>query len=51
MGNALFNNNRKDKSTAKSSIRRRADTLLDGLNRKGLIAAAKGIHEAKEPPE
>ena len=41
----------KDKSAAKSSIRRRVDTLLDGLDDKDLIiieAAAKGIHKAKE---
>ena len=41
----------KDKSAAKSSIRRRVDTLLDGLNDNDLIiieAAAKGIHKAKE---
>ena len=41
----------KDKSAAKSSIRRRVDTLLDGLNDKDLIiieAVAKGIHKAKE---
>jgi len=41
----------KGKSAAKSSIRRRVDTLLDGLDDKDLIiieAAAKGIHKAKE---
>ena len=41
----------KDKPPAKSSIRRRVDTLLDGLDDKDLIiieAAAKGIHKAKE---
>ena len=41
----------KDKSPAKSSIRRRVDTSLDGLNDKDLIiieAVAKAIHKAKE---
>ena len=41
----------KDKRPAKSSIRRRVDTLLDGLEDKDLIiieATAKGIHIAKE---
>jgi len=44
----------KDKDTAKSSMRRRVDTLLDGLTDKDLIiieAAAKGIHKAKELSE
>lgn len=39
------------KKTARSSIRRRVDTLLDGLNDKDLIiieTVAKGIHKAKE---
>lgn len=41
----------KDRDTVKSSIRRRVDTLLDGLSDNDLIiieAAAKGIHKAKE---
>ena len=41
----------KDKPPAKSSIRRRVDTSLDGLNDKDLIiieAVAKAIHKAKE---
>ena len=41
----------KDKRPAKSSIRRRVDTLLDGLEDKDLIiieAAAKGIQMVKE---
>ena len=41
----------KDKRPTKSSIRRRVDTLLDGLEDKDLIiieAAAKGIQMAKE---
>ena len=41
----------KDKQTARSSIRRRVDTLLDGLEDKDLIiieATAKGIQKAKE---
>ena len=40
-----------DKSAAKSSIRRRVDTWLDGLNDKDLLiieAVAKAIHKAKE---
>ena len=44
----------KDRDTVKSSIRRRVDTLLDGLTDKDLIiieAAAKGIHKAKELSE
>ena len=44
----------KDRDTAKSSMRRRVDTLLDGLTDKDLIiieAAAKGIHKAKELSE
>ena len=41
----------KDKLPAKSSIRRRIDTSLDGLDDKDLIiieAVAKAIHRAKE---
>lgn len=41
----------KDRDTSKSSIRRRVDTLLDGLDDKDLIiieATAKGIYKAKE---
>ena len=41
----------KDKQPVKSSIRRRVDTLLDGLEDKDLIiieATAKGIHMAKK---
>ena len=41
----------KDRDNVKSSIRRRVDTLLDGLSDNDLIiieAAAKGIHKAKE---
>ena len=44
----------KGRDTAKSSIRRRVDTLLDGLTDKDLIiieATAKGIHKAKELSE
>lgn len=44
----------KGKKVAKSSMRRRVDTLLDGLTDKDLIiieAAAKGIQKAKELPE
>lgn len=44
----------KDRDTVKSSIRRRVDTLLDGLADKDLIiveAVVKGIHQAKELPE
>ena len=44
----------KDRNTAKSSMRRRIDTLLDGLPDKDLIiveAVIKGIHKAKELPE
>ena len=44
----------KDKSAAKSSIRRRIDTLLDEMNDKDLIiveAVAKGIHKTKGLPE
>lgn len=41
----------KGRDKVKSSIRRRVDTLLDGLSDNDLIiieAAAKGIHKAKE---
>lgn len=41
----------KDRDTVKSSIRRRVDTLLDGLADKDLViveAVIKGIHKAKE---
>ena len=41
----------KDKPPAKSSIRRRVDTWMDGLNDKDLLiieAVAKAIHKAKE---
>ena len=44
----------KDRDTIKSSIRRRVDTLLDGLTDSDLIiieATAKGIHKTKELPE
>ena len=44
----------KDSDTAKSSIRRRVDALLDGLDDKDLVlieATAKGIHKAKELSE
>ena len=44
----------KDKQTAASSIRRRVNTLLDGLNDKELIViegTAKGLHKMKEMPE
>ena len=44
----------KGRDTAKSSIRRRVDTLLDGLTDKDLIiieATAQGIHKAKELSE
>ena len=44
----------KCKKASKSSMRRRVDTLLDGLTDKDLIiieAAAKGIQKAKELPE
>ena len=40
----------KGRDTARSSIRRRVDTLLDGLDDRDLIiieAAAKGIHKAR----
>ena len=40
-----------DKPPAKSSIRRRVDTWMDGLNDKDLLiieAVAKAIHKAKE---
>lgn len=43
-----------DKDTVKSSIRRRVDTLLDGLADKDLViveAVIKGIHQAGEMPE
>ena len=42
------------KSGSKSSVRRRVDTLLDGLDDKELTiieATATGIHSVKEPPE
>ncbi|MDE7171360.1 MAG: helix-turn-helix transcriptional regulator [Oscillospiraceae bacterium] len=41
----------KDKSTAKSSIRRRVDTSLDGLTDQELIVidgTAKGLYQARE---
>lgn len=41
----------KDRDTVKSSIRRRVDTLLDGLADKDLVVVEtviKGIHKAKE---
>ena len=41
-------------SGSKSSVRRRVDTLLDGLDDKELTiieATATGIHSVKEPPE
>ena len=44
----------KDRDTVKSSIRRRVDTLLDGLADKDLViveAVIKGIHQASEMPE
>ena len=44
----------KDRDTVKSSMRRRVDTLLDGLTDKDLViveAVVKGIHKAKEQPE
>ena len=44
----------KDRDDVKSSMRRRVDTLLDGLNDKDLViveAVVKGIHQAKELPE
>ena len=44
----------KDGDNVKSSIRRRVDTLLDGLVDKDLViveAVIKGIHQAKEVPE
>ena len=44
----------KDRDTVKSSIRRRVDTLLDGLADKDLIiveAVIKGIHQASEMQE
>ena len=44
----------KDRDTVKSSMRRRIDTLLDGLSDKDLIiveSVVKGIHKAKEQPE
>lgn len=43
-----------DRDTVKSSIRRRVDTLLDGLADKDLViveAVIKGIHQAGEMPE
>ena len=44
----------KDRDTVKSSIRRRVDTLLDGLTDKDLViveTVIKGIHQAGEMPE
>ena len=44
----------KSRNTAKTSMRKRVDTLLDKLTDKELIiieAAARGIHKAKELPE
>ena len=44
----------KDRDNVKSSIRRRVDTLLDGLIDKDLViveAVIKGIHQAGEMPE
>mgnify|MGYP002070567201 CR=1 FL=1 len=44
----------KDGDNVKSSMRRRMDTLLDGLADKDLIiveAVIKGIHQANEMPE
>ena len=44
----------KDRDNVKSSMRRRVDTLLDGLSDKDLViveAVVKGIHQAKELPE
>ena len=43
----------KGRADVKSSIRRRVDTLLDGLADKDLViveAVIKGIHKAKEVP-
>lgn len=43
-----------DRDTIKSSIRRRVDTLLDGLADKDLViveAVIKGIHQAGEMSE
>ena len=43
-----------DRDNVKSSIRRRVDTLLDGLIDKDLViveAVIKGIHQAGEMPE
>ena len=42
------------KLAVKSSMRRRIDTLLDGLTDKDLViveAVVKGIHRAKELPD
>ena len=44
----------KDRDTTKSSIRRRVDTLLDGMADKDLViieAVIKGIHQASEMQE
>lgn len=44
----------RDSNTAKSSIRRRVDTLLDRLTDRDLViveAVVKGIHQANEMPE
>lgn len=44
----------KDKKSVKSSVRRRVDTLLDGLDDRELLvieATAMGLHKAKEHPE
>jgi len=44
----------KDKKPAKSSVRRRVDTVLDGLDDKDLIvieSTAKGLRKVKEFPE
>ena len=44
----------KDQDNVKSSMRRRVDTLLDGLTDKDLViveAVIKGIHQAGEMPE
>ena len=43
-----------DKKAARSSMRRRVDTLLDGLDDKELIViegAAKGLYQARELPD
>ena len=44
----------KDKQTAASSVRRRVNTLLDGLNDHELIViegTAKGLYQARELPD